>query len=132
MTILLDANVLIALLIADHVHHDAAERWLAGRDGTFATCPVTEGSLVRLVVRQTGSARAGIDLLADLAADERHRFWADDRPFAEIPTGGIIGHRQVTDAYLAYLARRNGGRLATMDAGLAQAHRDVAEVVPTA
>ena len=44
---LLDANVLIALLVADHLHHDAAEAWFAASGDRFATCPVTEGSLTR-------------------------------------------------------------------------------------
>ena len=52
MTILLDANVLIALVVADHVHHDAAESWLDRDDFVFATCPATEGSLVRLLLRE--------------------------------------------------------------------------------
>jgi uncharacterized protein len=30
VTVLLDANVLIALLVEDHVHHDAVENWFAG------------------------------------------------------------------------------------------------------
>jgi uncharacterized protein len=44
---------------------------------------------------------------------------------------GVIGHRQVTDAYLAELARRREARLATFDKGLAALHADVAELVPT-
>ncbi len=32
---------------------------------------------------------------------------------------GVIGHRQVTDAYLVALARHHGGRVATLDKGLA-------------
>lgn len=39
-------------------------------------------------------------------------------------------HRQVTDAYLAALARTHGGRLLTFDRGLAAAHADVAELIP--
>lgn len=35
---------------------------------------------------------------------------------------GVIGHRQVTDAYLVALARHHGGRLATLDRGLAALH----------
>jgi uncharacterized protein len=34
-------------------------------------------------------------------------------------------HRQVTDAYLAQLARGHGGRLASFDQGLAGLHHDV-------
>jgi predicted nucleic acid-binding protein len=45
VTTLLDANVLIALVVADHVHHDPADAWLAGLPGHFTTCPITEGSL---------------------------------------------------------------------------------------
>jgi predicted nucleic acid-binding protein len=44
---------------------------------------------------------------------------------------GVVGHRQTTDAYLAQLARSQQGRLATFDAGLAELHRDVADLVPT-
>jgi predicted nucleic acid-binding protein len=29
VTALLDANVLIALVVAEHVHHDAAVEWLS-------------------------------------------------------------------------------------------------------
>lgn len=37
MTPLLDANVLTAIVVADHVHHDAVERWFASSDDSFAT-----------------------------------------------------------------------------------------------
>jgi predicted nucleic acid-binding protein len=39
-----------------------------------------------------------------------------------MPTTGIIGYRQVTDAYLALLARKHGSSLATMDQALAAVH----------
>jgi uncharacterized protein len=38
----------------------------------------------------------------------------------------VLGHRQVTDAYLAALARHHHGKLATFDKGLAALHSDVA------
>jgi hypothetical protein len=41
----------------------------------------------------------------------------------------VIGHRQVTDAYLAQLVRGRGGRLATFDHGLAKLHDDIAELL---
>jgi predicted nucleic acid-binding protein len=40
-----------------------------------------------------------------------------------------MGHRQVTDAYLAELARLHSGRLATFDQGLAQSHADIADLI---
>ena len=130
MTVLLDANVLIALLVDDHVHHQAAENWFVGMAGSFATCPITQGSLMRLLIREGQPAAAARAILNGTAADPRHEFWADDISYADVPSQGIISHRQVTDAYLAQLARARGTRLATFDQGLAQLHHDVAELVP--
>lgn len=67
MTVLLDANVLIALLVADHAHHDAAEDWLVGTARRFATCPITEGSLVRLLVREGQTAETTTSILSAVA-----------------------------------------------------------------
>ena len=130
MTVLLDANVLIALLVDDHVHHQAAENWFVGMAGSFATCPITQGSLMRLLIREGQPAAAARAILNGTAADPRHEFWADDISYADVPSQGIISHRQLTDAYLAQLARARGTRLATFDQGLAQLHHDVAELVP--
>jgi toxin-antitoxin system PIN domain toxin len=132
VTVLLDANVLIALLVSDHVHHASAETWFLGITDGFATCPITQGSLIRLLVREGQTAEAARSLLRGLAADERHEFWPDDVTYADVPTAGIIGHRQVTDAYLAQLARSRASRLATFDQALAKIHADVTDLVPTA
>ena len=130
MTALLDANVLTALLVDDHVHHQAAENWFAGMTGKFATCPITQGSLMRLLIREGQPAAAARAILTGTAADPRHEFWADDIPYADVPTQGIVGHRQVTDAYPAQLARARGSRLATFDQALAKLHHHVTELVP--
>jgi uncharacterized protein len=37
----------------------------------------------------------------------------------------VLGHRQVTDAYLAALARHHKGKLVSFDRGLAALHADV-------
>jgi len=129
VTVLLDANVLIALLLDDHVHHGAAESWAASQPDQIATCPITQGSLIRLVIREGESAGTANALLSALTADSRHEFWADDIPYADVRMTGVIGHRQVTDAYLAQLARNHHGRLATLDEGLAALHNDVAELI---
>lgn len=131
MTTLLDANVLIALLVADHVHHDAAEAWFVRSESRFATCPLTEGSVMRLLIRESQSAEAARSVIRAVWGDARHEFWPDDVSYREVTVAGVIGHRQVTDAYLAHLARGRGGRLATFDQGLAKLHGDVAELVPT-
>jgi uncharacterized protein len=129
VTILLDANVLIALVVEDHVHHEAAEAWLAAGTEAIATCPITQGSLVRLLIREGQSARAATALVSALMAQPRHEFWPDEAAFDTVSLTGVIGHRQVTDAYLAHLARVRGGRLATFDHGLAKLHADVADLV---
>jgi toxin-antitoxin system PIN domain toxin len=131
VTVLLDANVLIALLVEDHVHHVSAEAWFAGRADGFATCPITQGSLIRLLVREGQTAAAAVSVLRDVAANPRHEFWPDDFAYTDVPTVGIIGHRQVTDAYLAQLARAHAARLATFDQALAKLHADVADLVLT-
>jgi hypothetical protein len=55
----------------------------------------------------------------------------EDLPYTEVPVQGVIGHRQVTDAYLAQLARVREARLATFDQALAKPHGNVANLVPT-
>jgi predicted nucleic acid-binding protein len=49
VTTLLDANVLVALVVVDHLHYDAAEKGFVDSDDNFAICPSTEGSLLRLL-----------------------------------------------------------------------------------
>ena len=117
-TMLLDANVLIALSVEDHEHHHRARRWL-GTSRTFATTPSTQGSLLRYVVR-VSSAQHAADALELLAVNPRHEFWPDARPYDVEMLRGVIGHRQVTDAYLAAAASHRRARLATFDRGLVQ------------
>ena len=132
MTALLDANVLIALVVTDHVHHDAAAEWLAAADTAFATCPITQGSLTRFLLRAGQSAAAAQQVVSAVSSSERHEFWPDSVSFADVRLSGVVGHRQVTDAYLAQLARHHAGELATLDDGLAHLHNDVALLIPTA
>ncbi len=44
-------------------------------------------------------------------------------------TDSFVGHRQITDAYLAQLARARGGQVVTFDRGMAKLHSDVAELI---
>lgn len=47
---LLDVNVLIALVDPSHILHEQAHEWFAKAGHTaFATCPLTENGLVRIV-----------------------------------------------------------------------------------
>jgi uncharacterized protein len=128
--VLLDANVLIALVVEEHVHHGQAEAWFVTSGTSFATCPITQGSLMRLLIREGQSAEAARSVLQEITASPRHEFWPDNASYHDIPIAGIIGHRQVTDAYLAHLARSYSARLVTFDQALAKLHADVAELIP--
>ena len=130
MTVLLDGNVLVALSVSEHVHHEAVVTWFMGDDGEFATTPITQGTLLRFLLRAGVDVTAASAVLAGLLGHARHAFWPDDAPYEAGTLRGVVGHRQVTDAYLAALVRRRGGRLATLDGGLATAHEDVVELVP--
>jgi uncharacterized protein len=124
---LLDGNVLVALVSAAHVHHAAALHWFSTTTCPFATCPITQGTLLRLTLHLGDiTPHIAVQMLTQLTAHPRHRFWPDDLAYADISWRGVLGHRQVTDAYLAALARHHKGRLATFDTGLVALHPDVA------
>ena len=128
--VLLDANVLIALVVDDHVHHGHAEAWFTASAAGFATCPITQGSLMRLLIREGQGAATARSVLQEITSSPRHEFWPDNASYHDIPVTGIVGHRQVTDAYLAHLARSYSARLATFDQALAKLHGDVASLIP--
>jgi uncharacterized protein len=131
VTNLLDGNVLVALVLTDHVHHDAATAWrLKHRNDQFATCPITQGTLMRLLLLDGASAAQAAKVLGSIAALPNHEFWPDDIGYLDVGLHGVVGHRQITDAYLAQLARDHDARLVTFDSGLAALHSDVATVVP--
>ena len=127
MVALLDVNVLVALAWPNHVHHTQAHRWFSARTPRdWATCSIVELGFVRVSsnarsVPAAVSPQEAAALLQRITALPDHRFWADDIRFAESPHVGrsrVIGNQQVTDAHLVGLAIRNGGRLATFDAGV--------------
>jgi len=76
------------------------------------------------------SAEAAWRTLALLRQMPGHQFWDGGFSYEEVRHQNVSGHRQVTDAWLAELARRNSGRLATLDSGLAVAHADVVDLLP--
>jgi uncharacterized protein len=120
---LLDCNVLIALATPEHSLNLRAAAWF--REGhRFASCPITQGALVRFHLRAGADAtpESAKLLLESISSLPRHEFWPDDASYLDMPVTGIIGHKQVTDAYLALLARKHGGSLATMDQALAAVH----------
>ena len=132
MTTLLDANLLIALVVPDHVHHDRAIAWWSPHQHAFATCPSTQGSLVRFLLREGQPVGVARRTLETLANHSRHVFWADSVRYEEVPLERTTGHCQVTDGYLAALARAHDGHVATLDRGFADLHPEVVHLVAVA
>jgi toxin-antitoxin system PIN domain toxin len=127
MRALLDVNVLIALLDASHMHHDTATRWLEREQAQgWASCPITQNGCIRIMSQPAYPAplpaAAVAARLAEAVTGPDHQFWPDDlNPVVEktLTWGQVLGHRQVTDAYLLALAVKHGGRFATFDARVA-------------
>ena len=116
---LADSNLLIAMTVPNHVHHRTAQSWLAQHQGEVATCPITQGALLRLLIREGRSVDTALTALEAISQQPNHVFWPDDIGYEDASLRGVIGHRQVTDAYLAALAEHHGAVVATLDRGLA-------------
>jgi hypothetical protein len=116
MVWLLDGNVLAALA------------WLASHNARFASCAQTQGTLLRvhMTVAADHSAGAAWNTLATFEAHPRHDFWDDGFAYSDVPHRHLQGAKQVSDAWLAQLAKRRKGRIATFDAAFALLHADVA------
>lgn len=123
---LLDVNVLIALLDADHLHHARAAAWLAENIAAgWASCAITQNGCVR-IMSQPGypnalaTARVA-QRLREATATGHHLFVPGEPSLldpAHFDTEQLLGHRQVTDAWLLGLAAAHGLRLVTFDANI--------------
>jgi uncharacterized protein len=124
VTYLLDVNVLIALIDPLHFAHERAHHWFsAKRTVEWATSPITENGVLRIVGSPSYSNSAGAPhaVVPSLASIRRHpgyRFWADDLSLLEsdlIDTDRLMTSGQITDTYLLALAVSRSGQLATFD-----------------
>ena len=128
MRALLDVNVLIALLDGGHAMHGRAMGWMEREaPAGWASCPITQNGVVRIMSQPGYPTPRPTALvaqrLAKACAAPEHAFWpADVNLLASdlIDWQRLLGHRQVTDAYLLALAVRNNGRLATFDQRVAR------------
>jgi uncharacterized protein len=125
---LLDASVWVALAARDHAHHARAMRfWQEERQGETAFCRISALAFVRLMMNPA------VMLYGTLSASEA---WEQYQEWRRVPgviflhepagleaalgellrTGGL-GHRAVTDAYLAAFAGSSGCRFVSFDQG---------------
>jgi toxin-antitoxin system PIN domain toxin len=123
MRALLDINVLLALLDADHVDHHRAQEWISGEiENGWASCALTQNGFVRILSQPKYPSPVApfeaVERLRRATHTEYHEFWPcsvsvlDDR---RIDSSHVHGSRQVTDVYLLALAVEHGGRLVTFD-----------------
>ena len=123
MRALLDVNVLIALLDADHSLHDRAVDWFdANAASGWASCPITQNACVRIMSHpgypNAPPVAAVVKRLGAATAGRYHAFWADDVSVLDpalVDPERVHGARQLTDVYLVALAVRHSGRLVTFD-----------------
>ena len=128
---LVDGNVLVALTVEDHVHHRQCREWFESHNDQLATCPITQGTLLRFLLRAGVGTHDAMAALRQIQELPHHVFWPDPIGYDASLLVGVIGHRQVTDAYLAALARHFDGCLVTLDRGLAALHSPTAQLILT-
>jgi uncharacterized protein len=118
-----DVNVLIALFDPQHIAREKARAWHEAhyREG-WATCPITENGLLRIVSQpKYGNPSTVSTLRTQLqkaTASEFHQFWSDDVSLADsrlIDANAPLTSSMLTDVYLLMLAVKNKGRLVTLD-----------------
>lgn len=123
-----DLNVLFAAVAGEHVHHVVARTWIE-QANHFATCPLTESGLLRLltndVIRPGARYCEAVQVVNELRALPVHDFWSDDTTLVKpvIDTSVIMGYRQIPDFHLLNLAASRGARLVTLDGKIAAAVR---------
>jgi uncharacterized protein len=125
MIFLLDVNLLIALLDANHVHNESAHRWVAnhGKSLRWASCPITENAFLRITgspsyPNSPGSTAVALRSLKQNCTETNHSFWPDDLSVREETlwtSDQLLHSSHITDCYLLALAVKNGGKLASFD-----------------
>ena len=128
MRSLLDVNVLIALLDADHSLHTRATDWFASHaKGGWASCPITQNGCVRIMSHHgyphSVPVHSVTQRLKEATAGRLHIFWPDDISLLDrevVDSTHIHGPRQLTDLYLLALSVRHSGRFVTFDTSVSR------------
>lgn len=128
MRALLDINMLLALADVRHPLHERARAWRLAElgDHGWASCPLTQNGFVRICTQKSYQNAIplpeALAVMQRLAARPDHEFWPDDVSILDsdlIDRTRLLGPRQITDIYLLALAVKHGGRLVTLDTGIA-------------
>lgn len=128
MTIwLLDVNALVALAWEEHAAHQRMiARMTSLNDDHWGTSTITQLGFMRIssmpgILRPAPAPEGARLALSALLNHPMHRFLADS-PIPPVDLaleiGVLLGHRQITDAYLIALARHHGAGVLTFDRGM--------------
>jgi toxin-antitoxin system PIN domain toxin len=121
---LLDVSVLVALCDAAHEFHDPASTWFRRiQPAGWATCPLTENGLVRILGHPSypggpGSPAQARPLLQALLRAPGHAFFPDDLSICDgtvFPSLARSNSASLSDLYLLGLALGHGASFATFD-----------------
>ena len=126
MRYLLDVNVLLAMIDAEHSSHPRVASWIRSlvplKDVELATCSITELGFIRIVTQVSPdrfTVPQAVALLQRMRTSPvfRQVFIPDDRPIAGLPSW-VKTSGQTTDGHLAQLARSHGATLVSLDRGI--------------
>ncbi len=131
MKYLFDINALIALAWPQQTQHPQMQMWFDknSSDG-WATCALTQAGFMRILTQPAFAMLHRLEtiklshatlLLQTNVTHKKHQFLDLNFGFDKVLstcTGGLQGHRQITDAYLLTLAVQNKRQLVTFDAGI--------------
>ena len=125
---LADGNLLVALVVQDHVNHDMTLDWFEAAEPDLATCPITEGTCLRFLIREGRRATDASAVLDALRVQPWHRFWPDAIPYE---AGHLRGHRPPPGHRRLPSCSPATTRVVwlTLDRGLAALHGDAALLV---
>ena len=136
---LFDINFLVALAWPHHQFHAMASSWFDKHHAQgWATCTATQLGFIRLSSNSaflqgaTKTPEEARQLLVELIGHPHHRFFADLEAPAYFPEiASLLGHQQLTDAYLVGMARLTHSKLVTFDKRLASltANKSLVEVL---
>ena len=120
---LLDVNVLLALLDAEHVDHGRAREWFEAEISSgWASCAITQNGVVRIMSQpRYPNPVPPAEVIAKLrraTLTEHHEFWACEPSLLDdeiVDPSRLHGPKQVTDVYLLVLAAAHHGRFVSFD-----------------
>lgn len=134
MRALLDVNVLIAMIDDFHPHHNIAQAWASAHVDGFATCPIVQNGVLRIMANPSYNSADGADsfsypslfeVLQTSLKKVNHVFWPDKISLLNAECFNhdtIHSHKQLTDIYLLGLAVAHQGALVTFDRHIALSH----------